>query len=178
MYMAHHFGENSLLCQQVCDFLDDQRASLTLVRLLTQWKEKAPHFTQSHVHVVLSGLNMGKKALIYLPTLFTQCLKSPVGFSWEILLLPIDVPLLSLLESQVRMLSTSASMPAWAALQILYIEWMMVIIVKGLGYYLFLSSRQHLTVFVYQVVIKILCLDVKLTYFITNLLLQLIMNYV
>lgn len=75
-------------------------------------------------------------------------------------------------------LSTSDSTPARASLQILYVRWMMVITVKGLGYYLFLSSRQHLTVFVYQVVIKILCLDVKLTYFITNLLLQLIMNYV
>lgn len=93
------------------------------------------------------------------PPVFLSCVQIRLGTRWG-------------------MLSTSDSMSAWALLQILCIQWMMVIIVKDLGYYLFLTSRQHLTVFVYQVVIKILCLDVKLTYFTTNLLLQLIMYYV
>lgn len=88
MCMARNFGEHrQCLPQQICGFLDDLGAPLTLLRLLTPWKKDLS--SQNHVSVVLSGFH-----------LFTQCLKSPVGFSWEnIFLLPIDAPLL---ESQAR----------------------------------------------------------------------------
>ena len=51
----------------------------------------------------------------------------------------------------------------------------MIITVKDLRYNLFLTNRQLLRVFVYQLVLKVLCLDDKLIYFTPNCLLQLIL---
>lgn len=55
---------------------------------------------------------------------------------------------------------------------------MMAITVKDLRYNLFLTNRQHLTVFIYQLVLKILSLDDKLIYFTPNCLLPLIVMYI
>lgn len=168
------------LCHQTCDFLGVQEApqahwdislqgrkriSLYTIICLCGFKwpghEKIFHLitciiwtsVQSHLWVSVQWASSHR------PPMFLPCTQISLGARWGVL-------------------STSDSTSAWVSLQILCIQWMMVIIVKDLGYYLFLTSRQHLTVFVYQVAIKILCLDVKLTYFTTNLLLQLIMYYV
>lgn len=182
IHMACSFGEKNLcVCVTKRVIFLVSRKHHRHIETSHSREEKGSLFTQSYVYVVLSDLDTKKIfhlitciiwtsvqshlwvsvqwASSHRPPMFLPCTQISLGARWGVL-------------------STSDSTSAWVSLQILCIQWMMVIIVKDLGYYLFLTSRQHLTVFVYQVAIKILCLDVKLTYFTTNLLLQLIMYYV
>lgn len=181
MYAAHYFGENShyVWVTEYVTFAMTGEHHWHFDGTSHPRKENLP--LHHHIFVRFYKIQMWtKKVLFSYPHSLKWCGKPPVHLGrGNIYSSPTNSPLpLCGFRQERGTLSASDSTPARASLQILYVRWMMVITVKGLGYYLFLSSRQHLTVFVYQVVIKILCLDVKLTYFITNLLLQLIMNYV